>query len=81
MKCANCNRDALYTYVVSGNYNLHYCQSHLPKFLTAQKNAGLLPLLKPTPEEIPAKVSKKKETETVVEPEVTTEEDATPTGE
>lgn len=84
MKCANCTRDALYTYVVGGNHNIHYCQSHLPRFLTAQKNAGLLPLVKPPVIETPAKVSKKKETETVVEPEVVEElatEETAPTGE
>lgn len=79
MKCANCNRDALYTYVIAGNHSIHYCQYHLPRFLTAQKKAGLLPLVKPPVIETPAKVSKKKETEVVVdEPEA---EEATPTGE
>jgi hypothetical protein len=84
MKCANCSRDALYTYVIGGNHNINYCQSHLPRFLTAQRDAGLLPLVKPPVVETPAKVSKKKETEVVVEPEVveeTPEEETTSTGE
>jgi hypothetical protein len=84
MKCANCNREALYTYVIAGNHNINYCQSHLPRFLTAQKKAGLLPLVKAPVVETPVKVSKKKETETVVEPEVVeepAEEETTPTGE
>jgi hypothetical protein len=84
MKCANCSRDALYTYVISGNHNINYCQSHLPRFLTAQRDAGLLPLVKPPVVETPAKVTKKKETEAVVEPEVveeTPEEETVSTGE
>ncbi len=84
MKCANCSRDALYTYVIGGNHKINYCQSHLPRFLTAQKAAGLLPLVKPPVVETPAKVTKKKETEAVVEPEVveeTPEEETASTGE
>jgi hypothetical protein len=84
MKCANCSRDALYTYVIGGNHNINYCQSHLPRFLIAKRDAGLLPLIKPPVVETPAKVSKKKETEVVVEPEVveeTPEEETTSTGE
>lgn len=61
MKCANCQRDALYTYQISGGYSIHYCQAHLPGFLTSQKKAGLLPLQVPKPVETPAKSSKKKE--------------------
>jgi hypothetical protein len=49
MTCANCSRDALYTYAVSESYLLHYCQYHLPRFLTSQKNAGLLALQVPAP--------------------------------
>lgn len=81
VKCANCNRDALYTYQVSGSYVLHYCQSHLPKFLIAKKNAGLLALQVPAviveePVVEAPKTSKKKEPvveETPVE-ETSTEE-------
>lgn len=63
MKCANCQRDALYSYPVSGTYVLHYCQFHLPGFLTKQKNAGLLPLLTPVvPESSSSKSSKKTDT-------------------
>lgn len=49
VNCVNCSREALYTYQVSSSYIIHYCQSHLPKFLVAKKNAGLLPLVVPTP--------------------------------
>ena len=47
--CANCSREALYTYQVSDAYLIHYCQNHLPKFLVNKKNAGLLPLISPAP--------------------------------
>jgi hypothetical protein len=79
MKCANCSKDAVYTYVIGGTNNINYCKSHLPRFLTAQGNAGLLPLVKPPVVETPAKVTKKKETEAVVEE--VPEEETTSTGE
>ena len=55
--CANCEGEALYTYVISPNYGINYCQYHLPRFLTAQREAGLLPLIdfnapKPTKKKI-----------------------------
>ena len=62
VKCVNCNREALYTYQVSGSYIIHYCQSHLPKFLIAKRNAGQLPLIVPAPVVETPKPSKKKET-------------------
>jgi hypothetical protein len=43
--CANCQNEAIYTYPVSDNFLIHYCQYHLPKFLTNQKRAGQLPLI------------------------------------
>jgi hypothetical protein len=66
VKCANCNRYALYTYQVSSSYIIHYCQSHLPKFLLARRNAGQLPLIIPAPVVVEPvveapKTSKKKE--------------------
>ncbi len=69
MKCANCQRDALYSYPVSGGYAINYCQSHLPGFLASRKKAGLLPLQTPkvVEEPAPAKASKKKEVEPVEE--------------
>ena len=47
MKCANCDSAALYVYKIIEGAEILYCQKHLPKFLEARKNAGLLPL---TPE-------------------------------
>lgn len=78
--CVNCSREALYTYQISQNYLIHYCQAHLPKFLVAKKNAGLLALqvpAAPVVEEAP-KTSKKKAVveEKVEEPEVQVEEPA-----
>jgi hypothetical protein len=54
-KCANCATDALYTYKVTDSFSINYCQLHLPKFLNAQKLAGLL-----KPEVEAPKASKKK---------------------
>lgn len=69
--CANCPREALYTYEVSQDYLIHYCQNHLPRFLTSHKNAGLLGLkvTAPVVEEAPVvtKTKKEKKEETVVE--------------
>lgn len=66
--CANCSNEALYTYQITDDFNIHYCQYHLPRFLTAKKNAGELPLMVPReiPEEQP-KTSKKKAADPVVE--------------
>jgi hypothetical protein len=60
-KCANCSVDATYAYKINDSVVINYCVIHLPKFLTAQKNAGLL---KPEPEvvENPAPKAKKKTT-------------------
>jgi hypothetical protein len=58
VKCANCSKDALYSYPVSGNYVIHYCQYHLPRFLTNRKNSGQLPLIKPVQESVAPKAKK-----------------------
>jgi cell division septation protein DedD len=42
MKCANCKKDAFYIYQVTGNSQILYCNTHLPKFLEQAKKAGLL---------------------------------------
>jgi hypothetical protein len=76
--CANCSKEAVYTYTVTPEYELQYCQSHLPKFLYAQRDAGLLPSavvveeVVPVVEEVvePAKPSKKKDVVPEVEPEI-----------
>jgi hypothetical protein len=67
--CANCQSEALYTYAVTEQYLIHYCQLHLPRFLLSQKQAGQLPLRPTTPvvEEVP-----------VVEPEVVTATESEP---
>jgi hypothetical protein len=40
--CANCAADAIYTYQVNESFGIHYCQSHLPRFLYGQRDAGNL---------------------------------------
>lgn len=47
VSCSNCATDAQYTYKVSEDLVFNYCASHLPRFLTAQKNAGFLKLMVP----------------------------------
>jgi len=42
MKCANCVKDAMYTYEINKSHAIHYCETHLPSFLNARKKAGLL---------------------------------------
>jgi hypothetical protein len=75
MTCSNCSRDALYSYPVSPTYIIHYCQSHLPNFLVAKRNAGQLPLIDTTPKvEEPVVVKASKKAAVVVEPEVVAEE-------
>jgi hypothetical protein len=75
VSCANCSTDAQYTYVVSSETVINYCTSHLPNFLTAKKNAGLLKLVVPVPpiveeaatEEVVEKTAAKKKTATPTE--------------
>jgi hypothetical protein len=40
--CANCNNAAQYVYAISESHEILYCFDHLPRFLTSQKNAGML---------------------------------------
>lgn len=82
--CANCQGEALYTYAVNESYLIHYCQLHLPRFLTAQKQSGQLPLrtvaevvepIAPAVEEAPAApVEPEVVTATEPEPSATVEE-------
>ena len=44
MKCANCDREAMYEYKMTQTKSTFYCGKDLPKFLEARKNAGLLTL-------------------------------------
>ena len=42
MKCANCDRPALYVYEGSGMRPVSYCDSHLPRFLQGAAKKGAL---------------------------------------
>jgi hypothetical protein len=42
MKCANCDKDALFEYRITKNKSVFYCGKDLPKFLEERKKAGLL---------------------------------------
>lgn len=67
MKCANCVADARYTYRVTADFKIHYCDKHLPRFLASQKAAGLLQLDVIVPE-VPKTSKKKTVEEAPVEP-------------
>lgn len=43
ISCANCTNDALYIYSLNEDVKTYFCATHVPGFLQAQKNAGLLP--------------------------------------
>jgi hypothetical protein len=68
-KCANCENGAIYTYAITPTYGIDYCSRHVPKFLHAQKVAGLIPLREVKPVVIeepivaPKKTTRKKITE------------------
>jgi hypothetical protein len=42
MKCANCDRDALFEYQITHTKSIFYCGQDLPRFLESRKKAGLL---------------------------------------
>ena len=42
MKCANCDKNALFMYRMTRNKALYYCGKDLPKFLDERRRAGLL---------------------------------------
>ena len=72
-KCANCSKDALYSYNVSGDFLINYCQSHLPRFLysrTGEVLANILDVVNPTvpePEvEVPVEVTAQKKSKNKV---------------
>jgi hypothetical protein len=70
--CANCSSDALYTYNVTPDFGINYCQYHLPKFLLNVKHADLVSdVVVETPVEAP--VSKSKKTDAPVDAPVDTE--------
>jgi hypothetical protein len=75
-KCANCEREADYRYVIVEPFGTNYCQYDLPSFLYTARDQGILPapvddLVEETVVEEAPKSSKKK-TSTPVE-EVTEE--------
>lgn len=64
--CANCSNDAVYTYQPGPEFYLHYCQYHLPKFLTRTENPAVF-LYKEEVKVTETKTSKKKTSEAVAE--------------
>ena len=42
MKCANCDKQAMFEYRVTQAYSIFYCGNDLPSFLEERKKAGLL---------------------------------------
>lgn len=79
VSCANCSAEAQYTYKVSATSVINYCPSHLPRFLVAQKNAGLLKLVVPAPPVVEEVVVEEVTTEEVVEKPVAKKKTAAPT--
>ena len=80
IKCANCDANAEYTYVVNQETLINYCEKDLPSFLLSRKTSGDLALVTPAIVEEPVKSSKKKKDEPVVEdaPEEVAEETTEP---
>ena len=75
-KCANCANDALYIYQVTSNFDIKYCQYHLPRTLGKKGTTGVSIYKEPVPVvEVPKPAKKKVEPvvevtpEPVVEPE------------
>jgi hypothetical protein len=74
--CANCVNDALYTYRVTDDFGIDYCQYHLPRFLANNKQSGLVTIIPAAPTQTetpveetpePVKTSKTKKSTPVVE--------------
>jgi len=42
MKCANCDKEAMFEYRMTQEKSVFYCGKDLPSFLTERKKAGLL---------------------------------------
>lgn len=59
MSCSVCGQSAQYVYEPGGDVQVSYCTRHLPKFLNAQKRAGLL---KSAPKPKAKKVAKEETT-------------------
>lgn len=74
--CANCSNAAQYVYSISDSHEILYCFDHLPRFLSNQRNAGMLKTVEEfeavkaeaiSAMETPAKKTSKKSKEVVVE--------------
>jgi hypothetical protein len=78
-KCANCDSDAIYEYVVVEDFGIKYCQRHLPKFTkfgeAAQKLRTIESEAVATDEAVveTPKIRSNKKEQTVVEPEAVAE--------
>jgi hypothetical protein len=72
-KCANCEQDALYTYVISESFGIDYCSRHLPAFVEKNQSFVLIANVDTVQAEAIAEVaattksSKKKAADPVVE--------------
>jgi hypothetical protein len=64
-KCANCANDALYVYQITTDFDIKYCQYHLPRTL-GKKGAVGVSVIEPVVEPAPTPAPKKK-AEPVVE--------------
>lgn len=76
-KCANCTSEAFFTYAITSKFGIDYCSRHVPKFLQAQKNAGMLPL-RVEKVDVPAPVVEEPVVEELEIPEVVVETAPTP---
>lgn len=63
--CANCGADAFYEYAPNPAFPIFYCAQHLPGFLIAQRNLGLVKKVEAPV--VSTSTSKKKKSETPVE--------------
>jgi len=67
MKCANCEKDAVYTYDDKASNPTDYCHECLPVWLHNRAAAGEFQLVRESVEEAKPKSSKKKIEEPVIE--------------
>lgn len=75
-KCANCETEAFYAYLVTASTKINYCKKHIPGFLKSETySARLVKLEKPAPVEAPKSKKKYIAPEPVVVEEVIIEEE------
>ena len=72
MKCANCEKDAMYEYKITQGSSIFYCGKDLPRFLEPRKAAGLLTLTPKHAEETASAIA------AVTTPVESVEEDSAP---